>query len=76
MIRKLLPLLCLLATARGALGQELTPQDILGQDREISVQQAVTLGLQYNLALQIIRNDPALARERAARGRGSVRTRT
>ncbi len=70
MTRKLLPLLCLLATARGALGQELTPQDILGQDRELSVQQAVTLGLQYNLALQIIRNDPAIARERLREAEG------
>jgi outer membrane protein TolC len=50
--------------AAGAVAQELKPEDVLGQDREITVPQAVALGLEYNLNLQIQRNDPALARER------------
>ncbi len=46
------------------------PEDVLGQDRLITLQEAVALGLEYNLGLQIIRNDPAFAREeeRAAWG--------
>ena len=63
MIRLLLPLLVLLVAARGAVGQKLTPEDILGHDTEITVQQAVELGLEYNLSLQVIRNDPQVARE-------------
>lgn len=70
MTRLWLPLLCLLAGARAALGQELTPQEILGQDRLITVQQAIALGLQYNLRLQVDRTDPALARERLRESEG------
>jgi len=63
MTRTLLTLVCVLAVARLAAGQELKPEDILGQDREITLQQAVELGLEYNLSLQVVRNDPAIARE-------------
>ncbi|HXX49357.1 MAG TPA: hypothetical protein VEN47_14090, partial [Myxococcota bacterium] len=65
MTRKLLPLFCVVAIARIAAAQsELGPEDILGHDIELTVQQAIALGLQYNLNLQIVRNDPAEARER------------
>jgi outer membrane protein TolC len=63
MTRKLLPLICVLSLARIAASQELKPEDILGQDREITLQQAVELGLEYNLSLQVVRNDPAISRE-------------
>ena len=63
MIRLLLPLLVLLAAAPGAFGQRLTQEDILGHDTEITVQQAVELGLEYNLSLQVVRNDPQVARQ-------------
>jgi outer membrane protein TolC len=64
MTRILLTLMCVLLAARAALAQEpLRPEDILGHDTELSVQQAVELGLEYNLSLQVIRNDPAIARE-------------
>lgn len=69
MNRLLLPLLCLLA-ARGAPAQALSPGDILGHDVQISVEQAVELGLQYNLQLQIIRNDPAIAAEQLREAEG------
>jgi len=71
MTRMLLTLMCVSLAARAALAQEkLKPEDILGHDTEITVQQAIELGLEYNLNLQVIRNDPAIAREdvRAAEG--------
>ncbi|HKC50920.1 MAG TPA: TolC family protein [Myxococcota bacterium] len=71
MTRMLLTLMCVSLAARAAPGQgAMKPEDILGQDTEISLQQAVELGLEYNLNLQVIRNEPALAREdvRAAEG--------
>ena len=70
MIRPLLPFLVLLAAAPGALAQQLTQEDILGHDTEITVQQAVELGLEYNLSLQVIRNDPAIARQEARAAEG------
>ena len=69
MNRLLLLLPCLLA-APGALAQALTPGDVLGHDVQISVEQAVELGLQYNLQLQIIRNDPAIAAEQLREAEG------
>ncbi|HTO70406.1 MAG TPA: TolC family protein [Myxococcota bacterium] len=72
MTRKLLPLLCLVALARLAAAQdELHPEDVLGQDRELTLQQAIGLALQYNLNLQIVRNDPLLARERIREAQGA-----
>ena len=67
--RWLLPFV-LTALARAALAQQLTPEDILGKDTEITVQQAIELGLEYNLSLQVVRNDPQAARQevRAAEG--------
>jgi hypothetical protein len=66
-----LPLLCLWALARSAAAQELQPGDVLGHDVEITVQQAVGLGLANNLNLQIIRNDPEAARERVREAQGA-----
>jgi outer membrane protein TolC len=72
MTRKLLPLFCVVAFARLAAAQsELGPEDILGHDVELTVQQAIALGLQYNLNLQIVRNDPAEARERVREAKGA-----
>jgi outer membrane protein len=71
MTRKLLPLICVLALARIAAAQaELRPEDVLGQDREITLQQAVGLALEHNLSLQIVRNDPAVAREQVRQAEG------
>jgi outer membrane protein TolC len=70
MTRKLLPLICVLALARLAASQELKPEDILGQDREITLQQAVELGLEYNLSLQVVRNDPAISRQIVRQAQG------
>jgi outer membrane protein len=64
-------LLCVAAIARAAAGQELQPGDVLGHDVELTVQQAVALGLENNLNLQIIRNDPATARERVREAQGA-----
>ncbi|HTO54968.1 MAG TPA: TolC family protein [Myxococcota bacterium] len=64
-------LVCAAAIARAAAGQELQPGDVLGHDVEITVQQAVALGLENNLNLQIIRNDPATARERVREAQGA-----
>ncbi|MFI5315515.1 MAG: TolC family protein [Myxococcota bacterium] len=71
MSRLTMTLIYVVCFAGAALAQEaLKPEDILGQDSELSLRQAVELGLEYNLSLQVIRNDPAIAREdvRAAEG--------
>jgi outer membrane protein TolC len=71
MTRILLTLICVSLAARAAQGQEgLKPEDILGHDTEISLLQAVELGLEYNLTLDVVRNDPALARERVNEAEG------
>ncbi|HTO07285.1 MAG TPA: TolC family protein [Myxococcota bacterium] len=63
-------LFLVIAIARAAAAQELKPEDVLGHDLDLSVQQAVQLGLENSLNLQIIRNDPALARERVREAEG------
>jgi outer membrane protein len=72
MTRKLLPLFCVfVAAARLASAQsEVRPEDVLGQDRELTLQQAIALALEYNLNLQIVRNDPAIAHERIREAQG------
>jgi len=64
MIRSLVPLVCLLALASSARAQALDSQEVLGQDRLITLDEAVALALENNLNLQVERLDPAIARER------------
>ncbi|HXZ84660.1 MAG TPA: TolC family protein [Myxococcota bacterium] len=72
MTRKLLPLFCVVMLARAAFAQsELGPEDILGHDVELTLQQAIALALENNLNLQIIRNDPAVAREQIREAKGA-----
>jgi outer membrane protein TolC len=63
-------LLLLVVLARLSLAQEMKPEDVLGQDVELTVQQAIALALQYNLNLQIVRNDPLFSRERVHEAQG------
>lgn len=71
MIRSIaLSLACLLAVTSVARAQALRPEEVLGQDRLITLDEAVALALENNLNLQVDRLDPALANEdvRAAWG--------
>lgn len=64
MTRILLTLMCVCALGRLAAAQaELRPEDVFGQDRLITLQEAISLGLENNLQLQVERNDPAIARQ-------------
>lgn len=64
MMRTLFSLFCLLALATVARTQTLAPGEVLGQERLITLPEAVALALEYNLGLQVERLDPAIARER------------
>jgi outer membrane protein TolC len=65
MIRNVLvSLVCLLAATSVARGQALRPEEVLGQDRLITLDEAVALALENNLGLQVERLDPEIARER------------
>ncbi len=64
MMRTLLFTVCLLTLAQGARAQALRPEEVLGQDRLITLSEAVALALENNLRLQVTRLDPAIARER------------
>jgi outer membrane protein TolC len=64
-------LFLVIAIARASGAQDLRPEDVLGHDVELTVQQAIALGLQYNLSLQIVRNDPLSARERVREAQGA-----
>lgn len=60
-------LLCftlILAAAPLARAQAPSPEQVLGQDRLITLDEAVQLALENNLGLQVERLDPAVARER------------
>ena len=63
MMRTLFTLFCLLAASSAARAQAPSPQEVLGQDRLITVTEAVALALENNLGLQVERLDPAVARE-------------
>ncbi|MEX2208050.1 MAG: TolC family protein [Myxococcota bacterium] len=56
-------LFVLLALAPAARAQAPSPQEVLGQDRLITLSEAVALALENNLGLQVERLDPAIARE-------------
>jgi outer membrane protein TolC len=76
MIRILLVLLCLLGAASVASAQAQgpqapAPQEVLGQDRLITLDEAVALALENNLGLQVERLDPAFARERVRETEGA-----
>jgi outer membrane protein TolC len=64
MMRTLLTLLCLIALANVARAEAPAAGEVLGQDRLITLPEAVALALEHNLGLQVERLDPALARER------------
>jgi len=63
-MRTLFSLFCLLAVASLAHAQAPSAQEVLGQDRLITLPEAVALALENNLGLQVERLDPAIARER------------
>ena len=71
MMRTLLTLLCLIALANVARAEAPAAGDVLGQDRLITLPEAVALALEYNLGLQVERLDPALARERVRESWGA-----
>jgi len=63
MMRILFTLFCLLALPSVARAQAPRPEEVLGQDRLITLSEAVALALENNLGLQVERLDPAFARE-------------
>jgi outer membrane protein TolC len=64
MMRTLFSVFCLLALTSVARAQAPSAQEVLGQDRLITLTEAVALALENNLGLQVERLDPAIARER------------
>jgi hypothetical protein len=66
----LLCILCSLTGARAARAQALAPAEVLGQDRLITLDEAVALALETNLGLQVERLDPVDARERVRENEG------
>jgi outer membrane protein TolC len=64
MIRTLLFTICLLTLAQDGRAQTLRPEEVLGQNRLVTLSEAVALALENNLGLQVRRLDPAVARER------------
>jgi outer membrane protein TolC len=62
----LVTLSCLCAAAALAIG----PEDVIGRDTEISLEDAIELALQRNLELQVARVDPALAEQRVREASG------
>ncbi len=63
MMRMWIGLLALLTLAPLARAQAPAPSEVLGQDRLITLSEAVALALENNLGLQVERLDPAIARE-------------
>ncbi len=70
MIRTLIFTVCLLTLAQAARAQALRPEEVLGQNRLVTLSEAVALALENNLRLQVDRLDPALARERVRETEG------
>ncbi len=70
MIRTLLVTICLLTLAQSARAQALRPEEVLGQNRLVTLSEAVALALENNLRLQVDRLDPAIARERVRETEG------
>jgi outer membrane protein TolC len=70
MIRTLLFTVCLLTLAQGARAQALRPEEVLGQNRLVTLSEAVAMALENNLGLQVERLDPAIARERVRETEG------
>ncbi len=71
MTRTLFPLLALLAWTSTAHAQAPSAGEVLGQDRLITLPDAVALALEHNLGLQVERLDPAIARERVRESWGA-----
>jgi len=72
MIRSLfLSLVCLLAVTSVARAQALRPEEVLGQDRLVTLDEAVAMALENNLGLQVERLDPALAQEQVRESWGA-----